>query len=93
LCIDILDLEHGSWGWSAILPGFGLLPEDFASGYVRTFDLQAKDAADFGSGIEVPLHPFMGTMAVNPGGDVRLTLREVSGDSMMQGPAPSLSTP
>jgi len=73
LCIDILDLEHGSWGWSAILPGFGLLPEDFTSGYVRTFDLAGKDAANFGDGITIPLHPFMGTMGVHPGGGVRLS--------------------
>jgi acetamidase/formamidase len=73
LCIDVLDLKHGSWGWSAILPGFGLLPEDFPSGYVRTFDLQGNDAADFGDGITIPMHPFMGTMGVNPGGGVRLS--------------------
>jgi acetamidase/formamidase len=73
LCIDVLDLEHGTWGWSAILPGFGLLPDDFPSGYVRTFDLAGKDAADFGNGIAIPLRPFMGTMGVNPGGGVRLS--------------------
>jgi acetamidase/formamidase len=73
LCIDVLHLEHGSWGWSAILPGFGLLPDDFLDGYVRTFDLIGKDAADFDAGITIPLLPFMGTMGVNPGGGVRLS--------------------
>jgi acetamidase/formamidase len=73
LCIDILHLEHGSWGWSAILPGFGLLPDDFLAGYVRTFDLAGKDAAEFDAGITIPLRPFMGTMGVNPGGGVRLS--------------------
>jgi acetamidase/formamidase len=73
LCIDVLHLEHGSWGWSAILPGFGLLPEDFLSGYVRTFELSGKDVVEFDSGITIPLHPFMGTMGVNPGGGVRLS--------------------
>ncbi len=73
LCIDVLHLEHGSWGWSGILPGFGLLPEDFPSGYVRTFDLSGKDAAEFDSGITIPLRPFMGTMGANPGGGVRLS--------------------
>jgi acetamidase/formamidase len=73
LCIDILHLEHGSWGWSAILPGFGLLPDDFLSGYVRTFDLAGKDAAEFDAEISIPLRPFMGTMGVNPGGGVRLS--------------------
>jgi acetamidase/formamidase len=73
LCIDVLHLEHGSWGWSAILPGFGLLPDDFESGYLRTFDLAGKEAAEFDSHINIPLHPFMGTMGVNPGGGVRLS--------------------
>lgn len=73
LRIDILDVEHGAWGWSGILPGFGLLPEDFPSGYVRTFDLAGKDAAEFATGITIPLRPFMGTMGVNPGGGVRLS--------------------
>ena len=73
LCIDVLRLGHGSWGWSAILPGFGLLPDDFQSGYVRTFDLSERDVVAFEPGIRIPLRPFMGTMGVNPGGGVRLS--------------------
>ena len=73
LCVDILHLEHGSWGWSAILPGFGLLPDDFLTGYIRTFDLPDTDTVAFSDGITLPLHPFMGTMGVNPGGGVRLS--------------------
>jgi acetamidase/formamidase len=73
LCIDVLELEHGGWGWSAILPGFGLLPEDFLAGYVRTFDISGRDTADFGAGISIPLRPFMGVMGVNPGGGARLS--------------------
>ncbi len=71
LAIDVLDLEHGSWGWTAILPGFGLLPDDFPEGYLRTFDLEGKETADFGGGIMVPLRPFMGVMGVQPGGGTR----------------------
>jgi acetamidase/formamidase len=73
LAIDVLHLEHGSWGWTAILPGFGLLPDDFPEGYLRTFDLEGKEAADFGGGITVPLRPFMGVMGVQPGGGARLS--------------------
>lgn len=73
LCIDVLHLEHGTWGWTAILPGFGLLPDDFLTGYVRTFDIDGQDHADFGAGITVPLRPFMGVMGVNPGGGTRLS--------------------
>jgi acetamidase/formamidase len=73
LCIDILHVEHGAWGWSAILPGFGLLPGDFPSGYARTFDLEHRDAVEFSADISIPLRPFMGVMGVNPGGGTRLS--------------------
>jgi len=73
LAIEVLNLEHGSWGWTAILPGFGLLPDDFPEGYLRTFDIEGKEAADFGGGITVPLRPFMGVMGVQPGVGVRLS--------------------
>src|SRR3954447_3401826 len=33
LQVDILRLELGSWGWTAILPGLGLLADDFPDGY------------------------------------------------------------
>ena len=27
--VEILDLQHKGWGWNAVIPGFGLLPDDF----------------------------------------------------------------
>lgn len=65
--IDILSLQAGSWGWAAFLPGMGLLPEDFPEGYARTFDLTQGPTIPFGSGIEIPLRPFLGTMGTHPG--------------------------
>ena len=41
LAIDILDIHTQGWGWTGILPGFGLLPEDFPDAYLRIFDLTA----------------------------------------------------
>ena len=73
LLVEVLDLEHGTWGWSAIRPGAGLLPEDFATGYLRTFDLARRESVEFASGIEIPLRPFMGTMGVTPGGGMPLS--------------------
>jgi len=37
--VEILKLQPGSWGWTAILPGLGLLAADFPKPYVRYFDL------------------------------------------------------
>lgn len=67
LQIDILDLNHGDWGWSAFLPGFGLLSEEFTEGYLRTFDIRGRDSLSFAPGIEIPLAPFLGTMGNHPG--------------------------
>src|SRR3954470_3037385 len=39
LAVEILDLHTRGWGWTAILPGLGLLPEEFPDPYLRVFDL------------------------------------------------------
>ena len=45
LAIEILDIHTQGWGWTAILPGLGLLPEDFPDAYLRIFDLTDGDFA------------------------------------------------
>src|SRR3954451_15108280 len=67
LAIEILDLHTKGWGWTAILPGLGLLPEDFPDPYLRVFDLTLGDVAYLREDIALPLPPFMVTMAVCPG--------------------------
>jgi acetamidase/formamidase len=73
LCIEVLKLVRGTWGWTAILPDFGLLPEDFPSGYLRTFALDSPHGVEFSPEITIPYRPFLGTMGVNPGGGARLS--------------------
>src|SRR5689334_12415971 len=34
LQVDILSVQAAKFGWTAILPGFGLLPEDFTAPYL-----------------------------------------------------------
>jgi acetamidase/formamidase len=36
LQVDVLGVRPAAHGWTAILPGFGLLPEDFPDAYLRT---------------------------------------------------------
>lgn len=56
------------WGWTANIPGFGLLAEDFPEAAL----LHWKYATDggqpllFGSVAEIPLAPFAGTIGVAP---------------------------
>jgi acetamidase/formamidase len=68
LAVEILDIHTRGWGWTAILPGLGLLPEDFPDAYLRIFDLTAGDVAWMREDIWIPLEPFFGTMGVCPAG-------------------------
>ena len=47
-----------------IIPGLGLLPDDFADPYLKIFDLRDRSAATVAPGVAVPLQPFLGTMGV-----------------------------
>jgi acetamidase/formamidase len=68
LAVEILDIHTQGWGWTAILPGLGLLPEEFPDAYLRIFDLCHGDVAYMREDIAIPLTPFFGTMGVCPGG-------------------------
>jgi acetamidase/formamidase len=68
LAVEILDLHTQGWGWTAILPGLGLLPEDFPDPYLRIFDLTAGDVTYLGDNVAIPIDPFLGTMGVHPAG-------------------------
>jgi acetamidase/formamidase len=64
--IEILALTPGSWGWTAFMPGLGLLPEDFPQPFVKTFDLRNGRNVDVCPQVTVPLAPFLGTMGTQP---------------------------
>ncbi|WP_040979497.1 acetamidase/formamidase family protein [Oceanobacillus jeddahense] len=66
LAVEILDLKAKSWGWTAVLPGLGLLAEDFPDAYLRTFDLSDGEYIHFREDIKIPIEPFLGTMGVCP---------------------------
>ena len=68
LAVEVLDLHTEGWGWTAILPGLGLLPDDFPDPYLRLFDLSDGDLVHFREDIKIPIEPFMGTMGVCPAG-------------------------
>jgi acetamidase/formamidase len=66
LAVEILDLHTQGWGWTAILPGLGLLPDDFPDPYLKIFDLMAGDVTYLGDNVAIPIEPFLGTMGVCP---------------------------
>jgi len=65
LQVDILDLELGSYGWSANYPGSGLLPEDFPDPWLYVWDISGPRAPYLG-GISVPLEPMVGIVGCTP---------------------------
>jgi acetamidase/formamidase len=67
LKVEILSIETRGWGWTAILPGLGLLSEEFAEPYLRIFDLSG-DTTPLDDVAKIPVEPFFGTMGVCPAG-------------------------
>src|SRR5918994_1838061 len=67
LAVEVLDIHTEGWGWTAILPGLGLLADDFPDAYLRVFDISGGEDAQLGPAA-IPLDPFLGTMGVCPEG-------------------------
>jgi acetamidase/formamidase len=64
LQVDILSLETLDWGWAGLIPGLGLLAEDFPDAYLRHFDLSNGRQTALRDDIHIPIAPFCGTMGV-----------------------------
>ncbi len=65
LQIEILELKTADWGWTAVIPGFGLLADEFLEPALKIWRLQ-DGYAEFTPGIRIPLEPFCGEMGVAP---------------------------
>lgn len=68
--IEILDTECGTWGWTALIPGFGLLADEFPEPQLKIWDLDMKKGYtwfDEAKGIKIPLKTFPGELGVAPG--------------------------
>jgi acetamidase/formamidase len=67
LAIDILELRPRDWGWTAIIPGFGLLQDEFTEPWLRISEVDAAAGrVRFGGGVTLPYEPFPGTIGVAP---------------------------
>jgi acetamidase/formamidase len=67
LAVEMLSIETQGWGWTAILPGLGLLPDEFPDPYLRIFDISG-DTTPLDDVANIPVEPFFGTMGVCPAG-------------------------
>lgn len=85
LVVEILEVTpRASFGWTAIRPGRGLLPEaDFPKPFLQLWDLADGTHARMGRDIAVPLEPFPGVMGValdEPGGHSTMPPRKNGGN-------------
>jgi acetamidase/formamidase len=64
LKVEILSLTPGPWGWTTVMPGLGLLPDDFPEAHLQIWDLRNGESAMLGDTVRVPLRTFLGTLGV-----------------------------
>lgn len=67
LAVTLHQIELGDYGWTAVIPGFGFLADEFTEPYLKTFTFEpGQREVRFADGITVPLRPFPGVMGVAP---------------------------
>lgn len=73
IAVTLHKIEMGEWGWTAILPGFGFLADEYTEPFLRTWELAGKNNLKFSDGINIPLRPFPGVLGVAPNTDSLLS--------------------
>jgi acetamidase/formamidase len=67
LQIDILELTPRDWGWTAIIPGFGLLADEFPEPWLNISRVEpAATSVRFADNVTLPFQPFPGTIGLAP---------------------------
>jgi acetamidase/formamidase len=75
LQVDLLEFTPATWGWTASIPGFGLLADEVPDGHLKLTSLTpGAEHAEFWPGITVPLAPFCGEVGVAPVDGPRSTI-------------------
>ncbi|MEZ7502680.1 acetamidase/formamidase family protein [Psychrobacter sp. Arc29] len=63
--IELLDFEPSGWGWTGIIPGFGLLAEEFTKPWLKISEYDSESVY-FYDDIVIPFRPFAGTIGLAP---------------------------
>jgi acetamidase/formamidase len=66
LQVDLLEFRPRGFGWTAIIPGFGLLADEFTEPWLRISTVDASEGVRFGERVRLPFRPFPGTIGVAP---------------------------
>jgi formamidase len=85
VAITFLDFKPSGWGWTANIPGFGLLADQFPDPalHIWRYDTVSMAPAMYGPGGKVPLKPFAGTVGLamaEPGHHSVVPPRRVGGN-------------
>jgi acetamidase/formamidase len=65
--IELLEFKAKDWGWTAIIPGFGLLADEFPEPWLRISEVDAGSGrVRWSDGVTLPHRPFPGTLGVAP---------------------------
>ena len=65
LVVEILELDVAEWGWTANIPGFGLLADRFSEPALRISRI-AEGRVELFTGMHLPSVPMIGTIGVAP---------------------------
>jgi acetamidase/formamidase len=63
--VEIVRIKHKGWGWNGVIPGFGLLSDDFPEPYLHHYRI-GDTYCEFRPDILIPYEPFCGVMGVAP---------------------------
>jgi acetamidase/formamidase len=67
LAVELLEFRPRDWAWTAIIPGFGLLAEEFPEPWLRISAVDVeRGVVRFGDRVTLPLRPFSGNLGVAP---------------------------
>jgi acetamidase/formamidase len=63
LAVELLEFRPQGWGWTAIIPGFGLLADEYPDPWLRISHVEG-DRVRWSDAISLPFRPFPGTLGV-----------------------------
>ena len=65
LAVELLAFQPPRWGWTAIIPGFGVLADEFTEPWLRISTVE-DGVVRFSDEVTLPFRPFPGTLGVAP---------------------------
>ena len=67
LAVELLEFRPPDWGWTALIPGFGLLADEFPEPWLRISRVDgAAGRVTWSDEVSLPYRPFPGTIGVAP---------------------------